>query len=67
MGIGNCIHPTPPCVTAKLYQTNVMPQLLYGLELIQIPPKCLEKLESTHRYAAKRIQGLPDQAPNPTA
>jgi hypothetical protein len=33
------IFPIPPSVTAK---PNVIPQLIYGLKLSHIPPKCTE-------------------------
>lgn len=66
LGIGSKRMPVPPVVSARLCQAVVMPQLLYGLELVDLTGECVEKLEKTQRYFAKKIQGLPDSAARPT-
>ena len=44
----------PPLVTSKLYNTVISPGLLYGLELVELPHKSMDKLEKTRRYRAFR-------------
>ncbi len=58
--------PIPFVVSSKLNMTNILPQMMYGLELLHIPPHSSDKLEVNQRYMARRIQGLPRTSATPT-
>ena len=67
LGVGGLQVPVPIPVMSKLCQTNIIPYLLYGLEMVKLPESSATNLERMLRFMAKRIQGLPDHAANPTA
>ena len=64
MGIGSIRAPMIPKSASKLYWTNCVSKLTYGLQLMDLPKKAINMLQSFHAGAAKLIQGLPDQASN---
>ena len=41
--------------------------MLYGVEVLSLSEKAIERLEQEHRSFGKRIQHLPDSTPNPLA
>ncbi len=54
-----------PVTTSKLYHAVCIPKLLYGLEVWDLSPECLNKLESFHEEVGRRIQWLPDNTSSP--
>lgn len=56
-----------PIILSKLYWAIVIPQMLYGLELIHLKPDMMNRLERAHISMAKRIQGLPTTSATPAA
>ncbi|KAK3097352.1 hypothetical protein FSP39_008944 [Pinctada imbricata] len=48
-----------PAVCSKIYQTYVLPRLLYGMEITVPLRKHIEKLESFHISTLRIIQSLP--------
>ena len=62
MGVG--LHGTngiAPPIAMNMYETYVIPHLMYSLESIIITPSQIRKLEIYHRSTLKSIQGLPDR------
>lgn len=58
----NGLHPVS-CV--KLWNTYVLPVLIYGLEVLPLSKSDIESLERLQRKALKRIQHLPNETGNP--
>lgn len=66
MSIGNAHAPLPPVIGSKIFLTACLPKLVYGLETCSIDDSvCLLELGKTQIHCAKKIQGLPQQTPNP--
>ncbi len=63
MTLGSHRNPLPPVVGKKIYNSMCIPKLLYGLEACTLTDDCLLVLERSHRYGARKIQGLPPQTP----
>ncbi|MCW4345831.1 MAG: reverse transcriptase family protein [Candidatus Thiodiazotropha endolucinida] len=49
---------------AYLWNTYIIPRLIYGLEVQKILKSDLESLERFQRKCLRQIQGLPDKTPN---
>ena len=49
---------------AYLWNTYVIPRLVYGLEVQQLTRTDIEVLEKFQRKCLRQIQGLPDKTPN---
>jgi len=53
-----------PSISIKVYKTVVIPKALYGSELwSSMTPADLRKLEHSHRFCLKHMQGLPRRTP----
>ena len=65
LALGNRYHPVPPLLLSKLYWSVSIPQMTFGLELVNLTAKARHVLDSAHMSAAKVIQGLPAQSSNP--
>ena len=63
MTLGNYRNPLPPLIGKKIYDSMCIPKLMYGLEACTLSAECLLMLEISHRYCARKIQGLPPQTP----
>ena len=51
-----------PKVSYRLYQTYVMPRMLYGLEILDLRKKDIKQLSDFHIDLLRRIQALPIRA-----
>ena len=51
-----------PKVSYRLYQTYVMPRMLYGLEILDLRKKDIKQLSDFHIDLLRRIQALPTRA-----
>ena len=47
-----------PLVSMKIYQTYILPRLLYGLESVILKKSEIDELSSYHKNFLRRIQGL---------
>ena len=67
--IGSRAIPASPVVLSKLYWTNCISSMVYGLEVVPISGPHMDMLEQTHGSIAKLIQGQSKQTANvvPTA
>jgi hypothetical protein len=65
LSLGNRYQPVPPLSLAKLYWSIAIPQLTYGLELLNLSARDQHALEHVHMSIAKVIQGLPEQTAGP--
>ncbi|MES9904845.1 MAG: reverse transcriptase domain-containing protein [Sedimenticola sp.] len=54
-------------ISAKLWSSEIVPRLIFGLEVVDLKVKDINQLESFQRKCLKQIQGLPDKAPSSTA
>jgi len=53
-----------PSISIKVYETVVIPNALYGSEIwSSMTPADLRKLEHSHRFCLKHMQGLPRRTP----
>ena len=57
--------PLPVPLGVKFYNSVCLPKLLYGLEYCVVEKQSIELLETVHRQSARRLQGLPSNAPSP--
>ena len=67
LSLGSSRCPMSPVVISKLYWSIVVPQMTYGLELVDLDNKCESLLEMAHFSMAKATQGLPRTAANVTS
>ncbi len=67
LGIGSRVGGINPKIASKIYWSTVIPSMLYGVEVLALSNKAIDKLEQQHRSFGKRIQWLPDCTPNPLA
>lgn len=51
-------------ICAKLWSSEIVPRMTYGLETLDVKQNQMCKLEAFQRKCLKQIQGLPDKAPN---
>lgn len=63
MTLGTRRNPLPPLVGKKVYMSLCIPKLMYGLEACVVSEECLITMEKSHRYCARKMQGLPPQTP----
>jgi hypothetical protein len=62
--MGSCFYGTNgiDAVTSyKIYQTYVLPRLIYGLEILPLKKKHVENLESFHRKSIRYLQSSPQR------
>ena len=67
LSLGSRSCPMSPVIVSKLYWSVVIPQMTYGLELLNLPSRAIAALESAHISMAKAAQGLPRSAANAAA
>jgi hypothetical protein len=65
LALGNRYNPVPPLTLSNLYWSVSVPQMTYGLELVNLSVNARHALNSVHLTAAKIIQGLPVQTSTP--
>jgi hypothetical protein len=53
LSIGNRNCPMSPLTISKLYWSNVMPQMTYGIELLDLPTRAMSSLEHAHLKVQK--------------
>ena len=63
-GIGSIEAPVTPTSSSKVYWSVCVPKLTYGMEIMPIPEKAVQSIQSFHADAAKVFQGLPNQTCN---
>ena len=67
LSIGSRTGGLNPVIGSKLYWTAVIPAMLYGVEVLSLSNKAIEKIEQQHRTFAKRLQQISSKTPNPLA
>jgi len=65
LALGSKYQPVPPLTLSKLYWSVTIPQMMYGLELVDLSDSAEQTLEAMHRSIARVIQGLPTQTAVP--
>ncbi len=65
--IGSRSFPMSPVVMSKLYWSNCMSTMAYGLEVFPLTTPAMQMLEQAHSSMAKQIQGQSQQTANLTA
>ena len=65
--IGSHRVPVSPVTASKIYKQVCIPKLCYGMEVLGVERKSMEKLESFNINGAKQMQALPNQTGNPGA
>ena len=66
MGAGlHGVNGVNPIVSLHMYNTYVVPRVIFGLEFVTISPTEMKKLEVAHRKLLKNIQTLPKRASTP--
>ena len=66
LSIGSKFNPVSPLTVDKIYRTQGLSRMLYGVEIANISDRSVKLLETTHWAMARSIQGLSKTAPNPT-
>ncbi len=68
MGAGlHCGNGLKQDICARLWNSEIVPRLTFGLEVMNLKNKDINVLEAFQRKSLKQIQGLPDKAPNTAA
>jgi hypothetical protein len=62
--LGNHRTPVSAKTASYLYWTVCMTKFCHGLEIAELPQRCITIAEQLHGHAAKQIQGLPIQSAN---
>ncbi len=64
MGAGlHCGNGLKQDICARLWNSEIVPRLTFGLEVMNLKNKDINVLEAFQRKSLKQIQGLPDKAP----
>ncbi|CAH1780934.1 unnamed protein product, partial [Owenia fusiformis] len=66
-GLGHKSGGLPPLLAIKLYNSFVIPTMLYGDQIINYNTQDLEMMEVTQREIGRRVQFFPSTASNPTS
>ena len=65
MGAGfHSVNGVKTCLNGHIWNTFVVPRLIYGLEVVSLKIKDIECLEKFQRKSLRQLQGLPDKTPN---
>ncbi|MEW8547538.1 MAG: reverse transcriptase family protein [Candidatus Thiodiazotropha sp.] len=65
MGAGfHSVNGLKTCLNGHIWNTFVVPRLIYGLETLSVKKGDIDCLESFQRKSLRQIQGLPDKTPN---
>ncbi len=65
LSIGSKFNPVSPLSIDKVYKSQSLSRMLYGVEVANISEKSVKLLESSHWAIARSIQGLSKTTPNP--
>jgi hypothetical protein len=64
LSLGSHRIPVSPKAASHLYWSVCMTKFCHGLEIAELPKRCIVTAEQLHGHAAKQIQGLPKQTIN---
>ena len=65
LSLGSKTRGISPALSSKLYNSNVLPSMTYGIEILCLSDESLSQLEAQLKMFGKRLQHLPKTTSNP--